>query len=207
MLELLWRRGIRDGLVIDAGCGSGILARELTRAGFDVLGIDASPAMIEIARQTAPAARFVAGTIDGAQLPPCAAITAIGEVLNYATLEAVAAFFRHAAEALAPRGLLLFDIAEAGAYPAHDERRLGGEDWSVIVIKESDGRHLTRRILTFRQIDGVTRRDEEIHHLALYVREEITSLLRQCGFAVTVRRSYGSTRLPRGHAVYQATLR
>ena len=79
----------------------------------------------------------------------------------------VQTFVHHAANALPPGGLLLFDIAERESYPPHDERRVGGDDWSVIAIKDSDGRRLTRRVLTFRQIDGETRRDEEVHVLEL----------------------------------------
>src|ERR1700741_178965 len=40
VIALLQSHGIRDGLIIDIGCGSGILARALTAAGFEVLGID-----------------------------------------------------------------------------------------------------------------------------------------------------------------------
>lgn len=203
MIDQLRAAGL-DGLVIDAGCGSGITARALTRAGFAVLGIDASAAMIALARETAPDARFEIGTFDRATLPACSAIVAMGEVLNYGTLAGVRAFFRNAAAALHPGGLLLFDVAERGAYPLHDERRLGGDDWSVIVIKDSDGARLTRRVLTFRQLDGVTQRDEEVHELELYVREELLEALRENGFRVRVRRSYRKYRLPKGHAVYIA---
>jgi SAM-dependent methyltransferase len=205
ILASLQSHGIREGLIADIGCGSGILARALTDAGYTVLGIDASPAMIELARVTAPAARLDVASFDEATLPPCAAITAMGEVLNYGTLDRVKTFIRHAAHALTPGGLLLFDIAERGWYPPHDERRVGGEDWSVIAIKDSDGQRLTRRVLTFRQIDGDTRRDEEVHVLELYEREELLAILRENGFRVRVRRSYGSYRLPKGHAVYVAT--
>lgn len=202
VLELLWRHGIREGLVVDAGCGSGILARELTRAGFDVLGIDASPAMIELARETAPRARFEVMSLDTAELPPCDAIVAMGEVLNYGDLRA---FLPRASAALRPGGLLVFDIAERNAYPAYDEHRSGGDDWSVIAVKESDGTRLTRRVLTFRQVGGETRRDEEVHALELYDRAEVLSLLGD--FRVQVRRSYGSRKLPKGHAVYVAKRR
>jgi SAM-dependent methyltransferase len=196
---------IREGLIIDVGCGSGVLTRALTDAGYDVLGIDASPAMIELARTTAPAARFEIATFDEATLPPCAAVTAMGEVLNYGTLARVRTLVHNAAHALPPGGLLLFDIAERDGYPPHDERRIGGDDWSVIVVKDSDGRQLTRRVLTFRQIDGATRRDEEVHVLELYAREEMLAILRENGFRVRVRRSYGTYRLPKRHAVYVAT--
>ena len=205
ILASLQSHRIREGLIVDIGCGSGILARALTDSGYAVLGIDASPAMIDLARVTAPAARFDIAAFDEATLPPCAAITATGEVLNYGTLARVQTFIRHAAQALNPGGLLLFDIAERGGYPPHDERRVGGDDWSVITIKDSDGQRLTRRVLTFRQIDGITRRDEEVHVLELYEREELLAILRENGFRVRVRRSYGSYRLPKGHAVYVAT--
>src|SRR5262245_34869396 len=44
LLALLRRQGIREGLVVDLGCGSGIWAEILVREGYRVLGIDLSPA-------------------------------------------------------------------------------------------------------------------------------------------------------------------
>ncbi|MDP9193720.1 MAG: class I SAM-dependent methyltransferase [Acidobacteriota bacterium] len=207
VIASLQSNGIRDGLIVDIGCGSGILARAMTNAGYDILGIDASPAMIDLARTTAPDARFELASFDEATLPKCNAIIAMGEVLNYGTLARVRAFLQNAANALTPTGLLLFDIAERGSYPAHEERRIGGDDWSVITIKDSDGKTLTRRVLTFRQIDVATHRDEEVHILELYAREEILAILRENGFRARVRRSYGTNRLPKGHAVYVAHLK
>ncbi|HVG24272.1 MAG TPA: class I SAM-dependent methyltransferase, partial [Thermoanaerobaculia bacterium] len=182
--------------VVELGCGTGVLARELTRAGFDVHGFDVSPSMIALARETAPAAHFEVGAFDE-ELPPCDAIIAMGEVLNYGTFDGVRRLVANA-----PANLLLFDVAERGAYPPYDEHRSGGDDWSVIAIKESDGVHLRRRVLTFRA-DG--RRDEEVHTLELYDRAELLALLRAHGFRTTVRRSYGTRRLPKGHAVYLAS--
>jgi SAM-dependent methyltransferase len=191
ILETLWRNGIREGVVIDVGCGSGILARELTRSGFDVLGIDASPAMIALARDTAPQARFEIASFEDAALPSCRAITAIGEVLNYGGIRP---FIAKAAEAIEPGGLLIFDVAEEAI---DEERRIEGEDWSVIIIR----RGATRRILTFRMHDGTMRRDEEVHTLQLHDRETLRALL-EPHFTVRTRRSYGARRLPAGHAVY-----
>jgi SAM-dependent methyltransferase len=201
ILEILWKQGVRGGLVVDAGCGSGVLARELTRAGFDVLGFDPSPAMIALARTTAPAARFEVASLATAALPQCVAITAVGEVLNYASLDEVKEFFRKAASVCR---LLVFDIAERGSYPPNDERRVDGDDWTVIAAKESDGRTLTRRVITFRAEGETMRRDEETHTLELYGGEQIAAALRELGFRVRRRRSYGSYRLPKGHAVYVA---
>jgi len=46
LLRMLRRHGIAGGLVVDLGCGSGRWARELTGAGYQVLGLDQSPDMI-----------------------------------------------------------------------------------------------------------------------------------------------------------------
>ena len=186
----------RSNVVVELGCGTGVLARELTRAGFAVHGFDVSPSMIALARETAPQARFDVGAFDEVQIPPCDAVIAMGEVLNYGTLDGVRRLIANV-----PTRLLLFDVAERGAYPPYDEHRSGGDDWSVIATKESDGVHLTRRVLTFRA-DG--RRDEEVHTLELYDRAELIALLRAHGFRTTLRRSYGTCRLPKGHSVYLA---
>ncbi|MBX9717125.1 MAG: class I SAM-dependent methyltransferase [Burkholderiaceae bacterium] len=52
LVRLLRDAGLASGAhVLDVGCGSGLLARKLIDAGFTVHGIDASPAMIELARR------------------------------------------------------------------------------------------------------------------------------------------------------------
>lgn len=194
VIELLRERNAKT--IAELGCGTGILALALTQAGFAVHGFDVSPSMIAIARTTAPAARFDVASLHEAAIEPCDAVIAMGEVLNYAGFDAV----RRRLHDL-PAPLFVFDVAERGSYPAHDEHRSGGDDWSVIAIKDSDGTTLTRRILTFHA-DG--RRDEEVHTLELFDRDELRSLLEQAGFRVTFRQSYGSRRLPKGHAVYIA---
>ena len=45
--------------VLDAGCGTGRVATELTRLGHDVVGVDADAAMIEVARERDDVTRFV----------------------------------------------------------------------------------------------------------------------------------------------------
>ncbi len=51
LLEILQSHGVLTGLVVDLGCGSGIWARELVRAGYQVLGIDISPEYVSAAEK------------------------------------------------------------------------------------------------------------------------------------------------------------
>ena len=47
--ELLAARGIRDGLVLDLCCGTGQVTRRLAAAGYDMIGVDASDRMLDVA--------------------------------------------------------------------------------------------------------------------------------------------------------------
>ena len=52
ILQLLRGEGITDGLVTDLGCGTGSMTRRLAKAGYDMIGIDLSPDMLDVARET-----------------------------------------------------------------------------------------------------------------------------------------------------------
>lgn len=49
--ELLCGYGIWDGLVLELGCGTGKMTRLLQAAGYDMIGVDSSEEMLEIARE------------------------------------------------------------------------------------------------------------------------------------------------------------
>ena len=83
LLKLFQQNRITEGRVVDLGCGSGIWAKELANAGYQVIGVDISPAMIELARQRVPNAEFHVGSFVEFRAPACRAITALGEVFNY----------------------------------------------------------------------------------------------------------------------------
>jgi SAM-dependent methyltransferase len=193
--SLLAERGLDAGVVVDLGCGSGILARTLTDAGYEVTGADISPDMVALARETAPLARFVEGSLFDAELPPgCVAVTAIGEALNYGTdpragLDAVARLATRIHDALVPGGLWLFDAAGPGrAGPAQRvvqfHRR---DDWclGMVATESEDRRRLDREITMFIPGDDERyRRVDEHHVLRLYERGELASATVRAGFEV-----------------------
>lgn len=51
LIRKLREEGIRDGLVLDLGCGTGKMTRILRDAGYDMIGVDSSEDMLEIAME------------------------------------------------------------------------------------------------------------------------------------------------------------
>lgn len=191
VVERLRRSGISEGLIVDLGCGSGVLAKHLLDHGYSVLGIDISPAMIDLARARAPTADLRQGSWHTAPLPRCRAITALGEVLCYefesvSSRSALPSFLQRASAALEPGGWLLFDVCAVGLGKSRPPTFREGPDWACLVTSCYDEQEhtLTRKIVSFRRVGEWYRRTEETHRQQLYRATEITALLRAAGFCV-----------------------
>ncbi|WP_431198133.1 class I SAM-dependent methyltransferase [Leifsonia xyli] len=61
--------GSGGGLVGDLGCGPGRIAGYLARLGLDIVGIDLSPRMVEVARRDHPELRFEVGSMAALPFP------------------------------------------------------------------------------------------------------------------------------------------
>jgi SAM-dependent methyltransferase len=196
-MELLRRLAARDvlsGTVVDLATGSGILARRVLEAGFDVVGVDLSPDMLEIARSEASEARLVEGSLWDVELPVAVAVTAVGEAFNYATdafipdLEGLEERFGAIARALVPGGLLLFDIAGPGRSGVTGSRQKFWEHEGTVLlmdeVEDRPGSRLTRRHQIFVPVGPLHRRAAETHHLVLFPPEEVSAALKRAGFAV-----------------------
>jgi SAM-dependent methyltransferase len=208
LIEGLTKREIKGGLVIDLGCGSGILSRVVSESGYDVLGIDISEAMVALAQRLVPMGRFRVESLLTAELPPCVAVAAVGECLNYLfdrgnSAASLAKLLRRIHGSLVPGGLFLLDVAEPGRVPGTGVGRayFEGDDWAVLVHSEEDRRRnmLTRRITTFRRVGDLYRRDHEVHRQRLLAGTDLAAQLRSIGFRVRILRGYGAVRFGRGH--------
>src|ERR671921_750156 len=174
IMEILDRNGIHHCLVVDLGCGSGLWARELVDAGYRVLGIDISEAMVELSRNRVPEAEFMVGSLFEVEIPPCNAVTSVSEVLNYLfdaenEERGLGRLFRRVHDALVGGGVFVFDLLGPGQVPpgARTKGFSVGEDWTVLSELEEDAERGTmeRRIVSFRKAGELYRRGDGGHRL------------------------------------------
>jgi len=200
ILDLLHAAGLDTGRIVELGCGSGVLAGVLSSTGYRVIGMDVSPAMLRIARQVAPKARFREGAIHEARLPACDAVISVGEAIGYLPSGArrprsLRPLFARVHRALRPGGLFVFDLPVDGHGPRrpHYTACHAGEDWAVLVEARERGRTLTRDLTVFRDIGGGRyRRSRERHVVAVFRAADVVRWLRAAGFSVRTRRHYGA---------------
>jgi SAM-dependent methyltransferase len=200
ILDLLGPVRDRQGLVIEVGCGTGLLTRHLVDAGHRVIATDASPAMLDIARSFAPGAlehRVVALPRD--PLPEADAVVSTGHALSYlpdraALEEALVA----CARAVRPGGVLALDLEDLTTRDAQLPRPPQGwvgDDWALVIERVSDAPDHFARVQTIfeREDDGRYRREVERHDNVLVdVNAVVPPLLRAEGLDVEVRRSFGT---------------
>src|SRR5262252_7117964 len=202
IVRLLRARGTRRGHLVEVGCGSGISARHFAASGYQVTGIDRSAAMIRLARQRAPRARFRLAAIERSRLPACDGVIAIGEIVSYQPggVPALRRFFRRVHEALRPGGIFIFDFIESAAGRTYAAKSFGTDDWTLGARATFDPLRstLTRRIVVARRVGRRVRRATEIHRVRVYPRAAVGRALIGAGFSVHMSRSYGRYRLMAG---------
>ena len=91
--------------VVDVGCGEGRLPRDLKGLGYEVVGVDGSPALIAAALEADPAGRYEVA--DAAALPlPDASVDLVTAFMSFQDVDDLDGAVREAARVLAPGGHL-----------------------------------------------------------------------------------------------------
>lgn len=96
----------KGSTVLELGCGSGGLTRQLIDPGYTVIATDASPDMLDIAREEVPGADVRRLTLPDDPFPSADAVVSVGHTLNYLeSAETIGRTLVEAARALRPGGV------------------------------------------------------------------------------------------------------
>jgi SAM-dependent methyltransferase len=205
LIELLRPVREREGLVVELGCGSGLLTRHLVAAGHRVIATDASPAMLDLAIPAVAGAEEIHRLVlPRDPIPEADAIVSVGHVLNYLPDEgAIEQALVAIACALRPGGVLALDLCDLEWGRARRNTPTFArveEDWVLVTefsLPSPD--RFVREMTTFvRNPDDSWRRGFERHDNVLIDIDKVPKLLATCGVEATVASSFGSEQLPQG---------
>jgi SAM-dependent methyltransferase len=195
---------VRGGLVLELGCGSGLLTQYLVDAGHRVVATDASPAMLALARETAPEADVRPLVLPDDAVPECDAVVSVGHVLNYLQDEAaIERALAAAAGALRSGGVFALDLCDLRYGDLRREEPPYGrvaDDWAIVTrFRVPEPNVFVRQITAFlRNDDGTWRRDDERHENVLVDTTRVPALLAEHGVEARVAPSFGDEELPDG---------
>lgn len=184
--EVLRLLGLLSGRrILDVGCGTGAFARRLATRGAEVVGIDVSPRVIEIARRDAkeagvePPPEFeVADAHDPGPFSP-GAFDAVTFVLSLQNMEGPETVLRNAARALRSGGRLVLALQ----HPAF--RIPGATHWGWDPDREVQFRRVDRYRSAHRIEIHPEGRGEPPFPSFHWPLERLFGALRGAGFAVT----------------------
>jgi SAM-dependent methyltransferase len=205
ILELLEPIRARDGLVVEIGCGSGLLTKHLVAAGHRVIATDASPAMLDLARDVAPGVEEVRRVeLPDDPIPSADAVVSVGHVLNYLPNRgAIESALEAIAEALRPDSVLAIDLCDL----AYGRARVDApsyarteDDWAIVTefSAPAPDRFVRQMVVFVRNDDGSWRRDDERHDNVLIDTATVPPLLAARGVEAAVESSFGAETMPEG---------
>ena len=203
LIRKLREKGIGDGLVLDLGCGTGQITRRLADAGYDMIGVDGSADMLQIA-QEAEYARGRDAAAGGPQrrdilylqqdirefelYGTVRAVISTCDSLNYITsAEDLLQVFRLVNNYLDPKGLFLFDLNTVSHYRdlcADNTFAESRDDCSFIWENDYDsvsGINEYDLTLFLRREDGLYERFFETHREKAWETETVRAILEEAG--------------------------
>ena len=175
--------------------------------GHRVIATDASPAMLDLARDAVPEAQEIRTLVlPDDPIPAADAIVGIGHPLNYLpSIDAIHQALHALAEALPVGGVLAVDLCDrewgAVRQGAAPHARVG-DDWAIVTrFHQPAPDRFDREITTFVRIEsGDYRRADEYHRNVLIDTSTVPALLARHGVVASVDTSFADPEhpLPKG---------
>lgn len=191
---LLQRCGIYEGIVVDLACGTGEMTKRLAGAGYQMIGVDLSEEMLEIARDKCEAdILWLHQDMRALDLYGSAsAMVCICDGMNYiCSIDELERVFEKAAVFLDQNGVLIFDMKTAYFYQEILGNRIiteNREDASYIWENEYHEKdQLNEYLLTIYELVDDERdlflRTDELHRQKAYDINVVKEALEKQGFS------------------------
>lgn len=193
---LLRDYGIEDGLVLELGCGTGNITRLLDDIGYDMIGLDNSPEMLEIAmdkkmEEGSDILYLLQDMREFELYGTVRAVVSVCDSINYVTEpEDLLQVFRLVNNYLDPGGIFIFDLNTLYKYKEilgdgtfAEDREEASFIWDNYFDEEENINeyYLSLFIREEFEDDILYRKYEETHRQRVYSLEEIKSLLEKAG--------------------------
>ena len=193
LISLLKEQGIVDGLVLDLGCGTGKMTRLLRMAGYDMIGVDNSCDMLNIAREKSAEKGLeilyllqdmrefeLFGTVR--------AVVSICDSMNYLMSEEdMKTVFSLVNNYLDPGGIFIFDLNTVYKYrellgetTISENRPEGSFIWDNYYDEEEQINEYDLTLF-IREEGDLYRKYEETHFQRAYELETVKRLLKAAG--------------------------
>lgn len=193
--EILQKEGISDGLVLDLGCGTGSMTEELAGRGYDMIGVDNSEDMLEIAmekrQESGHDILYLLQDMQEFELyGTVRAVVSVCDSVNYVTeKEELEQVFRLVNNYLDPGGIFVFDFNTEYKYrevlgdrTIAENREDSSFIWDNYYYEEE---HMNEYELTLfiQETDQkeLYHKYQETHFQRAYTLEEIGELLERSG--------------------------
>ena len=194
--KILTEYGIDSGILLDLGCGTGKLTRRMAAFGYDMIGVDNSFEMLDIAREEGNSSILyllqdmrefeLYGTVR--------AVYSACDCLNYILEEEeLLRVFKLVNNYLDPKGLFIFDVNTPEKLQAMDGQVFLDEDEDVYCVWRGafdPERNICSYGMDLFQRQGkLWHRSFEEHQEYAYSKQQLTEYLKAAGF--TGIRVYG----------------
>ena len=194
LVGLLREYGVEDGLVLDMGCGTGSMTELLAGAGYDMIGIDNSEDMLELAMEKREESGhdilYLLQDIREFELyVTVRAVVSICDSINYITEESdLLETFRLVKNYLDPKGVFIFDFNTVYKYQEILGDQTIAEDredcsffWDNYYYEEEQINEYELSLFIKETDSDLYRKYQETHFQKAYDLETMKRLVEQSG--------------------------
>lgn len=207
--DLLKDYGVIEGLVLELGCGTGALTQLLSNKGFDMIGLDNSLEMLEIAMVKSAndenSILYLNQDMREFELyGTVKAIVSVCDSINYITKEEdLTKVLKLVNNYLDPQGVFIFDFNTKYKYETVLADNVFAENreecsfiWDNMYYEEEEINEYQLSIFV-KEKDDLYRKYEEMHYQKAYTIESIKRLVQESGLEYVMAYDAFSKQAPR----------